>query len=402
MLSGFIISKIVAVSAGPAGIALVGQFQNFVELITTFSKGGVDTALTKYTAEYRNNEIEISKIYSAGLIITATLSLTFSAIIIANSNFISQSVLNDTRYSYIISLFGFSLTLFALNGLAISIINGLQKVNYFVTLNIFQSIVTLSITIMMAKYGGFEGILVAIAVNQSVVLFLSLYAVWRLKFLDWQMVSRGITKDSSVKILKMGAMILTSATVSPITQILIRSDIIDNLGRHSAGIWQALMYISSVYISIFTASLAVYYLPKLSSLNNEHAIKLEIIHGLALIIPVATAGSIGIFIFRNQIVEILFTNEFRDMLPLFGWVLFGQTIKIIAWIFSYVMLAKSMTTYFVSTEIFFSFTYILFNHLFVSFYGIDGAAYAYVANYIIYFIAVVCVTKKYWFTGPIA
>ena len=52
----FLLNKILAVYVGPAGYAAIGQFQNFIQMITTFAGSAVNTAVVKYTAEYYADE----------------------------------------------------------------------------------------------------------------------------------------------------------------------------------------------------------------------------------------------------------------------------------------------------------------------------------------------------------
>ena len=50
------LNKILAVYVGPAGYATIGQFQNAVQVITSLSSTTLSTGVTKYTAQYYENE----------------------------------------------------------------------------------------------------------------------------------------------------------------------------------------------------------------------------------------------------------------------------------------------------------------------------------------------------------
>ncbi|MEL6948786.1 MAG: DegT/DnrJ/EryC1/StrS family aminotransferase [Pseudomonadota bacterium] len=52
MLTLLGLNKILAIYVGPAGYAVLGQFQNAVQMITTLASGAINTGVTKYTAEY--------------------------------------------------------------------------------------------------------------------------------------------------------------------------------------------------------------------------------------------------------------------------------------------------------------------------------------------------------------
>lgn len=56
MLTLLGLNKILAIYVGPAGYAVLGQFQNAVQMITTLASGAINTGVTKYTAEYHGEE----------------------------------------------------------------------------------------------------------------------------------------------------------------------------------------------------------------------------------------------------------------------------------------------------------------------------------------------------------
>lgn len=56
MLTALGLNKVLAYSVGPSGYAVIGQFQNFVSMLTTFASGAINTGVTKYTAEYSDDE----------------------------------------------------------------------------------------------------------------------------------------------------------------------------------------------------------------------------------------------------------------------------------------------------------------------------------------------------------
>ena len=77
----FILNKILAVYVGPAGYAAIGQFQNFIQMLTGFAGGSINTAVVKYTAEYGDNPNEQRKIWQNAGTIILVLSVIFSLLI---------------------------------------------------------------------------------------------------------------------------------------------------------------------------------------------------------------------------------------------------------------------------------------------------------------------------------
>ena len=56
-ITGFIITKVVAVKIGPKGMAYLGQFQNTTAILTMLATGAIATGVIKYLAEWVNTFI---------------------------------------------------------------------------------------------------------------------------------------------------------------------------------------------------------------------------------------------------------------------------------------------------------------------------------------------------------
>jgi PST family polysaccharide transporter len=82
MAAMFGINKILAIYVGPSGYALVGQFQNFIQIITTFGGGAINTGVTKYTAEYEGRTKAQQNLWSTALIISAIGSILMMLVVI--------------------------------------------------------------------------------------------------------------------------------------------------------------------------------------------------------------------------------------------------------------------------------------------------------------------------------
>ena len=54
--SALVLNKVLAVYVGPAGYAIIGQFQNAVSIIVNFSGGILATGVTKLTAQHYDDE----------------------------------------------------------------------------------------------------------------------------------------------------------------------------------------------------------------------------------------------------------------------------------------------------------------------------------------------------------
>ncbi len=130
----------------------------------------------------------------------------------------------------------------------------------------------------------------------------------------------------------------------------------------------------------------MYYLPRLSELKKYEEIKKEVLSGYLVILPIAIISSILIYIFKEIVVKILFTNQFIPMLELLTWQLVGDVTKIASWIISFIMLSKAMTGLFVITETVFALSILPITYLSILYFGFEGIAIAFFINCLMYWI----------------
>ncbi|WP_272656634.1 MULTISPECIES: O-antigen translocase [unclassified Providencia] len=387
MLSGLVINKAVSVFIGPAGLAVIGQFQNFSQFIYIAAQGAINSGVVKYTAEYGKGSPQLSKLFSTALRISLISSIIVGCILILLSSFLSSKILNNLDYTFIFIIFGFTIILFVLNGLLLSIINGLKEIRSYIKINIIQSLYSLVFTSLLIYFWGLKGALVALATNQSVIFFITLFMLRKHTTIVFKNFCRKFDKSTSKKLFAYSAMALTSAIMIPASQFIIRNYIATTQGLDQAGYWQGVWYISTTYLMVVTTALSTYYLPRLSEISNKKELRKEILQGYKLLLPIVIICGFIIYLLRDFIIYILFSDSFIPMKPLFTWQIVGDIIKIASWLLAYVMLAKSMTKVFIISEIFFAITFVVLSYIFISYSGTIGATYAYCLTYFIYFIA---------------
>lgn len=142
-------------------------------------------------------------------------------------------------------------------------------------------------------------------------------------------------------------MATTTALTAPIALIGVRNVLISHVGWEEAGQWQAVWKISEVYLGVITIALSTYYLPKLSTLKGVENIRAEINQTAKIIIPIAAIMALGVYLFRDLAISLLFTEAFRSARELFAIQLIGDVIKITSWLYAYPMLSRGATKWFV-------------------------------------------------------
>jgi PST family polysaccharide transporter len=394
MAAMFGINKILAIYVGPSGYALIGQFQNYIQIITTFGGGAINTGVTKYTAEYDCNKCQQRRLWSTALALSILGSILMMLIIICFRNEASIWLLHDEIYASVFIWLGFSFIFLVLNTLFLAILNGKESIKLYVLANIFGSIVAFITILIFSSQKGLWGALVALSIYQALAFFSTITI---LKKTEWFRVENFIQRlDYAMarNLFKFILMALTTALCAPLGQMIVRNVLLDRLGIYPASYWDAMNRLSTGYLLIFTSALTVYFLPKFSKLANSRELKLEIINGYKIVLPAVTLCSIFVFILRENVILMLFTKDFLPMGELFSWFMFGDVLKIGSWVASFLLLSKAMTKTFIFLEIVFTLIYIALNLILIDTYGIKGTAIAYAVTYLLYWLIMYLTVDK--------
>lgn len=392
MLTLLSLNKILAVYVGPAGYAALGQFQNAMQMITTFASGAINTGVTKYTAEYADDEEKQFEVWrTAGSIATIGTVIT-SLVIFVLSEKLSVLFLQDGKYSGVFVWFAITLIMLTFNTLLLAILNGKKDIARYVLANIAGSLFSLAITSVMVIGLGLFGALLALAIYQSLTLFVTLYLCLKTPWFSFRNIIGKIDKAVALNLSKYTAMALTSAVCVPISHIFVRDHLAATFGWEAAGYWEAMWRLSSAYLMLVTTTLSVYYLPKLSELKTSVSITQEVVQGYKIIVPVAIIAGLFVYLFRDFIIVTLFSDDFMPMRDLFAWQLLGDSLKVASWILGYILTARAFWKTYMLTEIFFSMSFYLLVICFERL-GIESSTVAYAVNYALHLLTMFVILK---------
>lgn len=382
--TSFFLNKLLAIYVGPGGYALIGQFQNFIQIITSFAGGSINTAVVKYTSQYHSEPNRQRVVWRTAGTLILIFSLIVSLLIVIFQKNLSIYIFKSTEYQSIFPIFAVFLVFFNLNALFLAILNGKKEILKLVIANIAGSLLSLGLTGFLAVQYRIYGALLALSINQSIIFFVTLFLCYKSDWFKLSYLFGKIDKGTANKFIGFVLMALTSALLVPVSQILIRNHLVLEFDIKHAGYWEAMTRLSGSYLMLITTTLSVYYLPKLSELKLYTDIKKEVLLGYKLILPLTALGSLMVYLLRDWIILILFTESFIPMRDLFIWQMIGDTLKIGSWLLGYLMISKAMTKLFIFSEITATISLLLLTYVFTKRFGFEGVSMAYMTNYALY------------------
>lgn len=395
MLTALGLNKVLAYSVGPSGYAVIGQFQNFLSMLTTLAGGAMSQGVTKYTAEYNGDVDRQNLVWQTAGTIAGWCTGVASLLILLLHRQLASWLLHDEQYGSVFIWLGFTLMLLALNSLLLAILSGKKEVKLFVLVTISGSIVGLLVTGSLALLWGLHGALVALAINQSIVVIITLLLCFRTPWFRVRALFGGIDPLMARNLGKYALMALTSAAVVPASQIIIRNLLVRDFGWEVAGHWQAVSKISELYLMMLVSTLSLHYLPRLAEIKSGTELKQEILGTYRVVLPAAILGAGLIYFLRDFITIALFAPSFTPMRDLFFWQVLGDVMKIGSWILAYVMIGHSLTRQYILTEIGFSGALVMIVSMATKRYGISGAPLAYFLCYSLYWVAMAWIVRDH-------
>lgn len=391
--SALVLNKILAVYVGPAGYAVIGQFQNALAVASSLAGGVMASGVTKGTAEHFDDEARQHAVWQTAVRLSLVATAIVSATLLIAGPWLSELLLQRLDMSSVFVWAGLALPAIAANNLLLAIINGKKELGIYVAANIIGTLLSLVIIGLLTYVWGLYGALLAIAISPAVLLLatgtLASRRTWFRARFFWGKTQRPALRELS----GFGLMGLTSALAAPLTYMFIRDHLSTSLGLSAAGYWQASWKISEIYLMLVTTTLSVYYLPRLAEIKAAQELKCEILKVYRFVLPVVIVGAVVMYILRDFIIHSLFSHEFEPMRDLFMWQLTGDVIKIGSWILSFIMLGRAMVKVFVLTELAFALSFCFLTLVLVDRIGLVGVSMAYAINYSFYWVMMVFLVK---------
>lgn len=394
IVTGFVSSKIIAVFVGPSGMALVGNFRNFLSSVETVGTLGFQNGIIKYVAEHENEHKQLQKTLSTVVMILLPVVLSLCLSFWLFSDELNAFLFGkDQQYNHLLGYLSLALPFYIASIIMMAVLNGFGRFKKVVFLNIIGNLLGVVCSIVLVVALKTEGALIALFLVPSLLFFVTLFylknacelVVFKREYFDFSMLKN---------FFEYSLMALASSIVGPMISVFIRKKIITDIGMESAGYWEAMTRISDFYFLFLGTLLTVYFLPKLSKANDRHETGIIFKSYYKRIIPLFAVGLVLVYFLRMFIVRLMLAKSFMPMTDLFFWRCIGDFFKALSLILGYQFLAKKLTKAFIITELLSWATMFGSTSVLISVFGLQGAVMGYAGTYFVYFLVLVVLFRK--------
>lgn len=388
--------KLIAVMLGPAGVGLMGIFQNLTDLVTTGAGLGLASSGVRSIARSHGDPVQLKRIQQV-LLWALILQGALAALVI----WLLRSILTE-------NLFGGSIEPDTLGFVALSVwigliasamttvIEGLRRISDLAKIVLLGSSFGTTLGLVVIFLLGFVGLPIMILGLALGKLFA---AMWFLRRTPVPCVSTTVLLHERLRIwsdmVKLGSAFMIGGLLSNGTLFVVRNLIQQRLGLEAVGQFEASWALAITYIGFILQAMSADYYPRLSEVIDDRIavnkmvnqqIQIGLVLGGPLILIMLGLAPVA--------VNLLYSSDFHQASDLLQWQTLGNVFKLSAWAMGFVVLAKGRGVLFILLEIVFSIWFGGVILWLIDAHGVMAAGPAFVIAYGIYFFATLVAARQ--------
>ncbi|AJI93946.1 protein wzxE [Yersinia ruckeri] len=392
---GLLVVKLLAVTFGPSGVGQAGNFRQLITVLGVLSGAGIFNGVTKYVAEYHQQPERLRAILGTSSTIVLGFSTLLALLFLFAAKPVSLALFGRTDYDNVVRAVAFIQMGIAYANLFLAILKGYRDAMGNALAIIGGSLIGVVAYYICFRLGGYAGALTGLALVPALVVVPAVVILVRRKTIPLTYLKLSWDKALASHLGKFTIMALITSVTLPVAYVMMRNLLAKQYGWDAVGIWQGVSSISDAYLQFITASFTVYLLPTLSRLKDKGDISREIVRSLKFVLPAVAVASMMVWLLRDFAIWLLFSKQFIAMRDLFAWQLVGDVLKVGAYVFGYLIIAKASLRFYILAEVSQFLLLTGFAHWLIPLHGSLGAAQAYMATYIVYFTLCSCVFILY-------
>lgn len=384
---GLLVVKLLAVSFGPSGVGQAGNFRQLVTVLGVLAGAGIFNGVTKFVAQHHDDPAQLRKVVGTSSAMVLGFSTLLAVVFLLAAAPISQGLFGHTQYQGLVRLVALVQMGIAWANLLLALMKGFRDAAGNALSLIAGSIIGVVAYYACYRLGGYQGALLGLALVPALIVIPAAIMMTRRGTIPWGYLKPRWDNYLAGQLGKFTLMALVTSVTLPVAYVMMRNLMAAHYSWDEVGIWQGVSSISDAYLQFITASFSVYLLPTLSRLTVKSDITREIVRSLKFVLPAVAVASFSVWVLRDFAIWLLFSTKFAAMRDLFAWQLVGDVLKVGAYVFGYLVIARASLRFYILAEISQFALLTGFSRMLIPAHGAAGAAQAYMATYIVYFAA---------------
>lgn len=401
ILCSVIKMKLVALWLEAQGVGLFGVYNSTVETVAAFSELGLRQSSVRHVAMSKDNPSRLAVIVKVVRRWSMAVGLLGAVVISGLAPLLAHYIFGD--WSMCWGFVALSATML-LNALLMGEQSVLQGTGYLKRL---------------AKgsfWGTFMGLIVSIPLfyylrDDSVVPSIIVYAIFTLGFVllfryrnntpaDTPKLTLRETYKEGIGFVKLGISMSVAAFITNISHLVFLTYLNNVASMTEVGYFQAGYTLIIRYAGMIFIALGMEFFPRLSANSrSRYRVNLFVSHEITLLLLVLIPVILLFLLCREFVVDLLYSSEFRVMLPFVSWAMMCNIFKAVSWSMAFSIIARGDGRCYILTESIDAAIGLMLNILLYNLLGLTGIGIAYIFWFVGYCIIIgVVYFRKYHYS----
>lgn len=380
ILCGIVRTKLVAMWIGPAGVGVISLYNYTMDtiksVVTLNLRQSAMPEITHGTAEQKA-EIGYATVHTA-----LFLGLCGAVLTVLLSPLLSRLAFGSYDYSWGFAALAPTVLFATMADARSAFLQGLDRLGELARAAMWSTLLSTLVAIPLFYFFRMS----------AIVPVLVIYGLATFAFLAFPRLPKPSKTPSMEAVVatgkrfaKRGAFITMGVFVGVLAEYLLRIFITSQAGEAGVGVFQSGSTIINSYVGIIFAAITMEFFPRLSAtIDRRHITGVIVGHEISMAMWILLPVVVVFLAADELVVRILYSEEFLTVLPYLSVAILGVFYRIVAWCFSYVILAKGDGKMYILTETSSAASLLLLSCLGWHFGGFWGLGLAYVGQHMIF------------------
>jgi O-antigen/teichoic acid export membrane protein len=341
-VGGIVRNKIYAVYLSLSFFGVLSLGQQFISVVTTLFSFGLPLGVTTLSASYLTREKEeqslgVSRLVVLSVVAAVGLEILLLIVLMFFKQNLSMLLFGSDKYEVPMMILLHAVPCMIVSASLYGVMEGMGKLRAIVIFKTLPIICSLPIIYFLSSNYLFLGASVSVLVGEGFVALVALYLLREHIVLSREVFWLGETVKELFKVAVLSFIV---GSITLLSDFVVKRFVLSVGGETANGIVQSVAKVTDLYPMIVLSWLAMHLFPSLAHEKENRQATANVIQRTAfiagaLIIPIVFI----LFLFREQILELIYQKEFVLASQYFGLMLSTGVLKVFSWVIGVALLA---------------------------------------------------------------
>ncbi len=384
---GLVRIKVAALVLGPAGVGLIGLFNNLINTASSVAALGVGTVGTRQIAEAvgRDDANAVAVARRAMLWGTLVLAGVGTSIFWLLRGVLATHVLADPSLTTDVGWLAIGVGLTVIAASQSALLNGLRRIGDLARVSVYSALLSTALGVGALLLWREKGLLIFLLLAPMARFVVGQVYLVRLPKVKMPAPRLSELTEQWHVLGRLGFAFMLAGLAGTVGQLVVRSMVQRELGVDALGHFEAAWVISMTYIGFVLSAMGTDYYPRLTAVIHDPEAVNRLVNEQTEV-ALLLAGPVFLIVLglAPWVIDLLYSTRFAESSEVLRWQILGDVLKVVSWPLGFMLLAAGDGRAFLITECIGFGVFTIFTWLGLSWLGVQATGIAFLAMYIVY------------------